>query len=512
MKTFNELNLNAPIINAIEQMGFKEPSPIQTKALPILLGGPTDFVGLAGTGTGKTAAFSIPLLQRINPKLKVTQGLILSPTRELALQIAGQIDLLGKFMGVKALPIYGGTGYINQIQGLRHGANIVVGTPGRIKDHLNKNTLKLDNIEVLILDEADEMISMGFKEDLEFILSSINRDKANIWLFSATMNTDLRRVANSFLKTPAQVEINKTDVLSINVTQNYFLIRESEKIENLSRIIEMEPEFYGIVFCQTKTTVANVTQELATKGYNVDCLHGDKSQFERERTMKAFRDKKVNVLICTDVASRGLDVENITHVINYSLPMELEVYIHRIGRTARSGKSGVAITFVTPSQRHVIPRIERITKSKMNEAKPHSRKDVAVLKINKLLPAFQKIDKFTKAMELFTPEWKEAIANMKPEEVAARFVNLLYPEIFEPAPAPVRIESSSRGERTGDRNGDRDRGGYGRDRGERPSFNSRGPRRSDRDAGSSSREEGDFGRPPERSRSRFRSSSNRERY
>jgi len=496
VKTFNELNLSSPLISAIEQMGFKEPSPIQTKALPILLGGSTDFVGLAGTGTGKTAAFSIPLLERINPKAKTTQGLILSPTRELALQISGQIDLLGKFMGVRALPIYGGTGYINQIQGLRQGANIVVGTPGRIKDHLNKNTLKLDNIEVLILDEADEMISMGFKEDLEFILSSINREKASIWLFSATMNNDLRRVASSFLKNPAQVEINKTDVLSTNITQNYFVIRESDKIENLSRIIEMEPEFYGIVFCQTKTTVANVTQELATKGYSVDCLHGDKSQYERERTMKAFRDKKVNVLICTDVASRGLDVENVTHVINYSLPLELEVYIHRIGRTARSGKSGVAISFVTPSQRHIIPRIERITKSKVVEAKPHSRKDVAVLKINKLLPAFQKIEKTTKAMELFTTEWKDVLTNMKPEEVAARFLNLLYPEIFEPTPAPARTENNYVSSR-----GDRDH----RDSGDRPSYRSRGPRSS------SSSNERDNSRPPERSRSRFRSSSSRDR-
>lgn len=447
MKTFEELNLSKPLMSAIEQMGFKEPSPIQEKALPILLGDSTDFIGLAGTGTGKTAAFSIPLLEKINPKLRATQVLILSPTRELALQISGQIDLLGKFMGIRSLPVYGGTGYINQIQGLKQGASVVVGTPGRVKDHLTRKNLKLENIEVLILDEADEMISMGFKEDLEFILSSIDRAKASIWLFSATMNSDLRRVASSFLKSPKQVEINKTDILSINVTQSYLMVRESEKIENLSRIIEMSPDFYGIVFCQTKTTVATVTQELASKGYNVDCLHGDKSQFERERTMKAFRDKKVNVLICTDVASRGLDVENVTHVINYSLPLELEVYIHRIGRTARSGKSGVAISFVTPTQRHVVPRIERITKSKLLEAKAHTRKDVATLKINKLLPNFIGLDKVTKALELLTPEWKETLSGLKSEEVAARFINLLYPDIFEaaPAPAPYRNEAPSQG-------------------------------------------------------------------
>lgn len=476
MKTFTELNLSTPLMNAIEQMGFKEPSPIQTKALPILLAEATDFIGLAGTGTGKTAAFSIPLLQKINPKLKSTQALILSPTRELALQISGQIDLLGKFMGVKSLPVYGGTGYLDQIHGLRHGASIVVGTPGRVKDHLTRKNLKLENIEVLILDEADEMISMGFKEDLEFILSSINREKAKIWLFSATMNPDLRRVAGSFLKNPMQVEINKTDVLSINVTQNYYMIRESEKIENLCRVIDMAPEFYGIVFCQTKTTVANVTQELASKGYSVDCLHGDKSQFERERTMKSFRDKKVNVLICTDVASRGLDVENVTHVINYSLPLELEVYIHRIGRTARSGKSGVAISFVTPTQRHVIPRIERITRSKLLEAKPHTRKDVATLKINKLFPTFKNMDKVTKALDLLTPEWKETLANLKSEDVAARFINLLYPEIFEAAPAPVtyRTDSSQQQERSSSYSRDsRDyRGGNGGGGGRSRSYSS----------------------------------------
>jgi ATP-dependent RNA helicase DeaD len=486
VKTFTELNLSTPLMNAIEKMGFTQPSPIQVMALPILLDEATDFIGLAGTGTGKTAAFSIPLLEKINPKAKVTQALILSPTRELALQISGQIDLLGKFMGVRALPVYGGTGYLDQIHGLKHGASVVVGTPGRVKDHLTRKNLKLDNIDVVILDEADEMISMGFKEDLEFILSTVDRSKAKIWLFSATMNPDLRRVAGTFLKNPKQVEINKTDVLSVNVTQHYTMVRESEKIENLSRIIEMSPEFYGIVFCQTKTTVANVTQELASKGYSVDCLHGDKSQFERERTMKNFRDKKVSILICTDVASRGLDVENVTHVINYSLPLELEVYIHRIGRTARSGKSGVAISFVTPTQRHIIPRIERITKSKLLEAKPHSKKDVATLKINKLFPTFKNMDKVSKALDLLTPEWKETLANLKSEDVAARFINLLYPEIFEstPAPAPYRSENSAPQERErprfsrGRSSGDHDRN--------RSYSNSRSSNYGDRDQASSS--------------------------
>lgn len=412
-------------------MGFTNPSPIQSKTLPILLNSEVDFIGLAGTGTGKTAAFSIPLLQKIKKEIKSPQGLILCPTRELALQISKQIDLLGQFLNIKSLPVYGGAGYMDQLHGLKRGATIVVGTPGRVKDHLDRGSLVLDNVKTFILDEADEMISMGFKEDIETILQSIDRSQSNIWLFSATMNTVLKKVANSFLKNPLQVEINKQEVIPTNVTQQYYLLKESDKNENLSRMIEMAADFYGIVFCQTKVIVNNVTQFLITKGFSVDCLHGDKSQYEREKTMRSFRERKTKILVCTDVASRGLDVENVTHVVNYSLPLESEVYIHRIGRTARSGKSGHAVSFITPSQKHMLHRVERLTRSVIEELRPPSKKELAQYKVEKLLTKFLAPEKINRAVELVSSDWKTSLKNMPAEEIAARFFNIIYPEVFE---------------------------------------------------------------------------------
>lgn len=429
-KDFSDLEINPAIIKSIQELGYTEPTPIQAETIPMLLAEPTDFLGLAATGTGKTAAFSIPLLNRIDPELRRVQALVLCPTRELAIQVAQQISLLGKHLGIKALPIYGGAGYGDQIAGLKRGANVVVGTPGRVVDHLEKGTLNLESLSVLVLDEADEMISMGFKDDLTTILETPPEGATNIWLFSATMSPDVRHVADDYLKEPKMVQKNRTEMIPTNLEQIYYATSESNKPEVLCKLIDAAPDFYGIIFCQTKVLVMDLVQYLTERGYKVDCLHGDKDQNARERTMQSFREKRVSMLVCTDVAARGLDVKDITHVINYSIPRELDSYVHRIGRTARSGKTGYALSLVTPSHRALIGRIERVTKSRMKEGKIPTRKEIGVKKIGELLGRFQAQNDFTRATSLLSDEWKQAIAEMDREELAGRFLSLSFPEIF----------------------------------------------------------------------------------
>lgn len=436
LNSFHELQLSAPLVRAILELGYATPTPIQQQALPILLSKQTDFIGQAGTGTGKTAAFGIPLLERIEPEKKHVQAIVLCPTRELAVQVCGQINLLGKFKGVKALPVYGGAGYGDQLAGLKQGAQIVVGTPGRVIDHLDRRSMSLKDVRIVVLDEADEMISMGFRDDLEKILSATPRDKSHIWLFSATMNGDVRRVADKYLRKPAQVQVNRTEMLSTTVEQVFYAVRESDKPEILCKIIDAADDFYGLVFCQTKMLVTDLTQYLTTRGYKVDCLHGDKGQHERDRAMKAFRDRKINLMICTDVASRGLDVKDLTHVINYSIPRELDVYVHRIGRTARSGKTGVAISLMIPTHRHLISRLAHWTKSQIKEGKVPSRKELGIKKVSQIMTKFSGQKHYARAAELLGADWKAALAAMTPEEIAGRFLSMAAPEIFEERSRP----------------------------------------------------------------------------
>ena len=468
MQTFSEFGLSPEFLRAIEDLGYKTPSPIQVQTLPILMGEPTDFIGLAATGTGKTAAFGLPLLERIHTDKKQVQALILCPTRELAIQVSEQMNLLGKHKQIKTIPVYGGAGYGDQIHGLKSGAMIVVGTPGRVIDHIKKGTLKLGGVETLVLDEADEMISMGFKEDLETIMESVPRDRSHIWLFSATMSREVRKVADTYLREPKQVQVNRTEMLSTTVKQYFYMSRESDKPEILCKLIEAADDFYGVVFCQTKSLVSDLAQYLHGRGYHVDALHGDKDQRERELTLKKFRERKVTILICTDVASRGLDVKDVTHVVNYSLPRELDSYVHRIGRTARSGKTGIAMSLVTPSHRHLIGRIEQMTKSRMEEGKIPNRKDLGAKRVAKIEAQFFEQKFHARALELIGANWKEQIAEMDREEIVSRFVAMIANDIFherEIKPV-VAEETSSRGGRYSGGRGPSDREG-GRSRNSR---------------------------------------------
>jgi ATP-dependent RNA helicase DeaD len=431
LNTFNELGIKPTVSRAIEELGFKTPSPIQAESLPILMGELTDFVGLASTGTGKTAAFGIGMLQHINPELKKTQTLVICPTRELANQVCSQLEQLSKHTGIRTLAVYGGASYGEQIHFLEKGPQIVVGTPGRVIDHIERGTLELSEVKIVVLDEADEMLSMGFKEEMESILKACPNEEKKIWLFSATMDQGVKKVTETFLKNPKRVQTNRSEVVSINVDQIYYPTREGDKPEILCKLIENEDNFYGIVFCQTKLLCVELTHYLTSKGYQVDSLHGDKDQSSRERTMKAFREKKFTMLICTDVAARGIDVKDISHVVNYSLPREMDVYVHRIGRTARIGTKGVVWNLVTPAHRPLIGRIEKTTKSKMREGKIPSRKDIAGKKVASALTEFLAQKNHKMASDLLSNDWILALAPMSQEEIVGRFMSMIHADIFK---------------------------------------------------------------------------------
>ena len=426
---FSMFPLSPTVAKALSEMGFVTPSPIQVETIPKLLGKQTDFLGLAATGTGKTAAYGVPAIEAVDVKLKKVQIIVLCPTRELALQVTEQLNLIGKFKGVRSVAIYGGASYGDQIRGLRGGSQIVVGTPGRVIDHLERGTLALESTKIVILDEADEMVSMGFKEEIEKILESVPEEKKT-WLFSATMGSEVKRVADRFLMDPQTVQINKKEMLSSTVQQLYIFTKESNKPEILGKIIDSDEDFYGLVFCQTKALVVDINQYLLDRGLKSDCLHGDKSQSARETTMGLFRNRKIKIMVCTDVAARGIDVKDVTHVIKFSIPRELDKYVHRIGRTARSGKSGTAISLVAPHQKHLLKQIERLTKSQILEGKIPSRKEIGIKKVAKTFDLFTKVERQERSFSLIGETELAAIKAMSPEEVFSRLVSLLHPAIF----------------------------------------------------------------------------------
>jgi ATP-dependent RNA helicase DeaD len=446
--SFDQFDFTPEMRKAIAELGFTSPSPIQQEAIPLLLKQHTDFLGLAATGTGKTAAFGIPLLENMKPAIKGVQALILCPTRELAKQTTEQMNLLARYKKTKSIAIYGGADYGGQLRALKDGVSIVVGTPGRIIDHLERGTLVLDNLQTVILDEADEMISMGFKSEIEFILEKVNQEeKHQTWLFSATMSREVRKIADQFLDSPKQIQINKTEVVSSAVRQLYYLVREDEKPYVIEKIIDLTPDFFGLIFCQTKALVIDLTNGLRARGYPVDCLHGDMDQNARERAMKAFKAKQTTVMVCTDVASRGIDVKELTHVINYSLPRELDLYVHRIGRTGRGGSEGIALSLVTSSHMNLVSRIERATQSKIVRSTVPSDADVLQIKVGKLLSKFFDADdaKETKAADVAkikeivaNGEFKKKLGYIDKEEIVARF---LAQSLITPKKAAVAVDN-----------------------------------------------------------------------
>ncbi|MCI3923850.1 DEAD/DEAH box helicase [Paenibacillus sp. TRM 82003] len=363
MKTFQEFGLEAKVIRAITEMGFEESTPIQEKAIPIALEG-RDLIGQAQTGTGKTAAFAIPLIQTIDPSEEKVAALIMCPTRELAIQVAEEIGKLARFKGINTLPIYGGQDIGRQIRALKKKPQVVIGTPGRLQDHINRKTLKLDDVRFVVLDEADEMLDMGFLEDIQAILSSVPEERQTM-LFSATMPPNIQRLAQQFLKNPEHVSVVPKQVSAPLINQSYIEVHERGKFDSLCRLLDMESPELAIIFGRTKRRVDELSEALQKRGYSADGLHGDLSQNMRDAVMRKFRDGSIDVLVATDVAARGLDVSGVTHVVNFDLPQDPESYVHRIGRTGRAGKEGTAWTFVTPREMDHLHFIEKVTRHKI---------------------------------------------------------------------------------------------------------------------------------------------------
>lgn len=369
---FGDIQLSRKVISAITEMGFEEPSPIQSKTIPLVMEG-HDVVGQAQTGTGKTAAFGIPIIESISDNRHI-QALILTPTRELAIQVSEEITKIGRLKRIKALPIYGGQPIERQIRALKIGVQVVIGTPGRLLDHIRRNTIKLNAVKMLVLDEADEMLDMGFVEDIETILQHIPSEDRQTLLFSATMPHTILNLATKYMKKPLTVTISKEQLTVPLIDQFYYETRD--KLEGLCRILDVEATEKTIIFCRTKKGVDELVASLQARGYMADGLHGDLSQAQRDRVMKKFREGKLEILIATDVAARGLDIEQITHVINYDIPQDHESYVHRIGRTGRAGKKGVAITFIQPREYRQLKLIERMAKTKIIRGQLPSAADI----------------------------------------------------------------------------------------------------------------------------------------
>lgn len=363
LKTFNEFGLHPQLLQAITELGYEESTPIQSQSIPIAMTG-RDMIGQAQTGTGKTAAFSIPLINNIDVKESRIVALIMCPTRELAIQVSEEIAKLSKYRGVRTLPIYGGQEIGRQIRALKQRPQVIIGTPGRLLDHINRKTIKLDDVKHVVLDEADEMLDMGFMEDITSILSLVPEDRQTM-LFSATMPTNIQKLAQRFLKDPEHVSVIPKQVSAPSINQAYIEVNERMKFDALSRLLDMEAPELAIVFGRTKRRVDELSEALQKRGYSADGLHGDLSQNQRDAVMRKFRDGSIEVLVATDVAARGLDVSGVSHVVNFDLPQDPESYVHRIGRTGRAGREGTAWSFVTPRELDHLHFIEKITRHKI---------------------------------------------------------------------------------------------------------------------------------------------------
>ena len=427
--SFKNLGLSENTLKVLKQRGFEEPTPIQQKTIPAVLKGSKDIVGQAQTGTGKTAAFGLPIIELLQERPGVVQALILTPTRELAIQVAEEINSLKGKKRLSIVPIYGGQSFDLQLRSLKKGVDIVVGTPGRILDHLRRRTLRLDKISFLVLDEADEMLNMGFLEDVTEIMKSAGLNRRTL-LFSATMPQEIRHISKKYMGEHDVLKVSKGQLTIRQTDQIYFEVSPSDKFEALCRIIDIEEEFYGLVFCRTKIDTDTIANHLGERGYDADALHGDLSQGQREKILNKFKKRLINILVATDVAARGLDVQDLTHVINFSLPQDPESYIHRIGRTGRAGKEGNAITFITPEEYRKLQFIKRGAKTDIRKAKLPRVKDVIKTKKTRIRTDLEGIVKKELRLE-FLEMSKELLQDIKPENMVAALLQYSFQDVLD---------------------------------------------------------------------------------
>lgn len=423
MNKFEQLGLNESLLLAIKDLGFENPSEVQEKAIPLLLEKDTDIVALAQTGTGKTAAFGFPVIQKIDAENRDTQALILSPTRELCLQITNEIKLYSKYVkGLNTVAVYGGASITEQAKDIRRGAQIIVATPGRMQDMINRGMVNIKNIDYCILDEADEMLNMGFYEDITAILSDTPKEKST-WLFSATMPQEVARIAKEFMNSPQEITVGHKNSGNENVSHEFYLVSARDRYPALKRLADANPDIFSVIFCRTKRDTQAVAEKLIEDGYNAAALHGDLSQAQRDGVMKSFRGRQIQMLVATDVAARGIDVDDITHVINYQLPDEIETYTHRSGRTGRAGKSGTSLVIITKSELRKISQIERIIKMKFEEKPIPSGEEICQIQLFHLANRIKDVE-IDHEIDKYLPAIEEVLQDLPKDELIKRMVSV----------------------------------------------------------------------------------------
>ncbi|MDW7691659.1 DEAD/DEAH box helicase [Flammeovirgaceae bacterium SG7u.111] len=475
--TFEETGLRPEILKALGEIGFESPTPIQEKTIPHLLNTDKDLIALAQTGTGKTAAFGLPVLHLSDTEFNSTQAIVLCPTRELCLQIYRDLDSFAKYMkGLDVVAVYGGDSIDKQIKALRRGGHIVVGTPGRVNDLIRRKRLDLSSVRTLVLDEADEMLNMGFKDELDSILSAMPEERQTL-LFSATMPKEISRIAKNYMDTPDEIAVGKKNEGADTVTHEYYMVNARDKYPALKRLVDINPNVYGIVFCRTRAETKEIANKLVHDGYNADALHGDLSQAQREQVMNKFRIKHLQLLVATDVAARGLDVDNLTHVINFNLPDDPEAYVHRSGRTGRAGKKGISLAIIHTRETGRIRQIERMMSKKFDHKQVPNGKEVCSKQLFNLIDKIENIEVNEEQIEQFMPDIYKKLEWLSREELIKHFVSAEFNRFltyYEDAPdlnVTSRGRDNDRGRGRDGRSRDRDRGrdrddrGRGRDRG-----------------------------------------------
>ena len=456
MKTFEELGVSEEIRRAITELGFESPMPVQEEVIPYLLGSNNDVIALAQTGTGKTAAFGIPVLQRLDPESHETQALVLSPTRELCLQIADDLKDFSKYMkGINIVAVYGGASIENQIRALRHGAQVIVATPGRLIDLMHRGKANLENVYNVVLDEADEMLNMGFTESINEIFEGVPKDR-NTLLFSATMSREIERIAKSYLREYKEIVVGSRNEGAENVNHIYYMVHAKDKYLALKRIVDYNPKIFGIIFCRTKLETQEIADKLIRDGYNAESLHGDLSQQQRDLTMQKFRQHLTQLLVATDVAARGLDVDDLTHVINFGLPDDIESYTHRSGRTGRAGKKGTSISIMHIREKHKMRAIEKEIGKSFVEGEIPSAKEICKKQLYKVMDQIVKTDVNDEEIDPFMTDINRYFEFMDKEDLIKKIVSMEFGKFlayYADAPEIEAPSKSPRGETSGKRSG-----------------------------------------------------------
>lgn len=481
MKTFEELGVAAEICKAIDELGYTNPMPVQQEVIPYLLGGINDVIALAQTGTGKTAAFGLPVIQEVDQKDRATQALILCPTRELCLQIASDLADYSKYIdGLKVLPVYGGSSIESQIKALRRGVQIIVATPGRLIDLINRKTVDLEKVKYVVLDEADEMLNMGFLDSIDEILAKVP-DERSMLLFSATMPKGIAKITKKYMSKPKEITIGNKNEGTSTVKHMFYMVNARDKYLALKRIADYNPDIYGIIFCRTRRETQEVADSLIKDGYNADSLHGDLSQAQRDSVMGKFRLKNIQLLVATDVAARGLDVDSLTHVINYGLPDDVESYNHRSGRTGRAGRTGLAVAIIHTREQGKIREIEKVINRKFEHGVIPSGEDICKRQILSLTDRIEKVKVNEEEIAELLPDVYRKLDWLEKEDIIKRMVSLEFNRLIEYYQEAEEIETPRAGGRGRDE-GFGDRGGRGdrrRERNERSGRDSGGPRNAE---------------------------------